>query len=102
MTEGIVQSDFEKCKVHRESMYAIDSSCSIARRMLNRDEILFYKMPTDSPVLKGIVSDTTCRMYLFPPKWAVRPEYRTSLGKNFVDPFDGDIREMVVRGCLNK
>lgn len=50
MTEGIVQSDFEKCKVHRESMCAVDRACSIARRMLNRDEILFYRMPTDSPV----------------------------------------------------
>lgn len=84
-------------------MHAIDGACSIVWHMINRNVIPFYRRPFNSLVLKGIaVSNTTRWTYLCCPKWAARPEYGTSLGENFVNPFAGDICEMVVCRCSDE
>ena len=84
-------------------MYSVDRACTVALRIIERNEVPSYAKPEDSPALKSIiVSDSIRSSVLFHRKWALRPPYGRRMGMNFVGPFEDDIRTMILRYCLDK
>lgn len=102
-TESTVIQHWMACGVHAMSTTVVDRAIRFLNCLIDKHQITVVRRPQDNPFLKKVVvSEDVRATVLFGPYWARRPKKGFTLGRNFIESFKADVKEMVQRGVRDK
>lgn len=95
-TEAKVIQQGIACRDHESSTIAVDCATRFLYSLIDKDQITVVTRTQENPLMKNVVVSGQVRgSNRFEPYWARRRKKGFSLGRNFIEPFQYDIKIMV-------